>query len=106
MSNDSFYSHYPFFTPPPGSEQESVEATFDPGAAVRSLLNAMDLPKIDFTVDKATAPAWWDPETQTLNFRAPALPSAGEAQPPVGPESLRDCLIFPEGVICEGPAIR
>lgn len=106
MSHDSFFSHYPFFTPPPESDQEPVDSTLDPGAMVRRLLDAMDLPKIDFTVDKATAPAWWDPETQTLNFRAPTQPSADEGQPAFGPDSLRNCLIFPEGVICEGPSIR
>jgi hypothetical protein len=51
-----------------------MESTFDASAVARSLLDAMGRPKIDFTFDKATAPAWWDPETQTLNFRAPALP--------------------------------
>lgn len=106
MSNDSFFSHYPFFAPPPESEQESVEATFDAGATSRRLWDAMGRPKIDFTVDKAMAPAWWDAETQTLNFRAPALPSADEGQPAFGPDSLRNCLIFPEGVICEGRSIR
>ncbi|MFA7341346.1 MAG: hypothetical protein WC028_31480 [Candidatus Obscuribacterales bacterium] len=100
MSNNGFFSHYPFFTPPPESEQEPADLTFDAGATLRRLLDAMDLPKIDFTVDKATAPAWWDAETQTLNFRAPV------AQSSLDPVSLRDCLIFPEGVICEGPSIR
>ena len=101
MSNDSFFSHYPFFTPPPQSDQEPVESTFDAGAVARSLLDAMGRPKIDFTFHPATAPAWWDPETQTLNFRAPALPSAGETQPAVDQVLLRRALIFPQGVICE-----
>jgi hypothetical protein len=106
MTNDSFFSHYPFFTPPPQSDQEPAETTFDAGAVARSLLDAMGRPKIDFTFDPATAPAWWDPETQTLNFRAPAQPSAAETQPTVDQVLLRRALIFPQGVLCEGPAIR
>lgn len=106
MSNDSFFSHYPFFTPPPQSDHEPVEPTFDASAVARSLLDAMGRPKIDFTFDPATAPAWWDPETQTLNFRAPAQPSAAETQPPVDLFLLRHLLVFHEGVVCEGSAIR
>jgi hypothetical protein len=100
MSNDSFFSHYPFFTPPPQSDQEPVEPTFDASAVARSLLDAMGRPKIDFTFDPATAPAWWDPETQTLNFRAPV------DQPPLDPFLLRQLLVFHEDVVREGLEIR
>ena len=100
MSNDSFFSHYPFFQPPPESEQTAVDSTFEVDAIERRLLDAMDFSTLDFHVDKATARAWWDPETQTLNFRTPV------DQPPVNPVSLRDYLIFPEGVVSDGPKIR
>ena len=104
MSNDSFFSHYPFFTPPPQSDQEPVEPTFDASAVARSLLDAMGRPKIDFTFDPATAPAWWDPETQTLNFRTPAQPSAAETQPLH--DQPRQLLVFPDGVMYELPESR
>ncbi len=100
MSNDSFFSHYPFFSPPPQSDQEPAESTFDAGAIARSLLHAMGQPKIDFTFDPATAPAWWDAETQTLNFRAPV------DQPPLDPVLLRQLVVFHADVVGEGLEVR
>ncbi len=40
----------------------------DVPARVRRTLHAMNLPKIEFTVDRSTASAWYDPETKTMSF--------------------------------------
>ncbi|CAN5191515.1 hypothetical protein BH11CYA1_BH11CYA1_23280 [soil metagenome] len=83
MTNDSFYSHYPFFTPPPESAQDVQDCEEDARAQVRAdvraILAGMSLPKFDFVADRATSPIWYDRETGTISFGI--VPPTSPVQP-------------------------